>query len=148
MHSMKKLALFAIGFAALGLAGCGGGVEGTYKLDKGEMKKQMEAEIAKMPADQQSFGKLAIAMIDGMDMTVDLQSGGKLKAKSTVAMDPSKPAKTEEKDGTWKAEGDNLTLDTGDGKPLKCSKAGNKLTCDTAAAGEKKGGPVLVLVKS
>ena len=111
------------------IAGCGGGVEGTYKLDKSEMKKSMEAEIAKMPADQQGFAKLGMALIDTMEMSVDLQSGGKMKMKSSMPniMDKDKPAKTDEKDGTWKMDGDSVVLEM-DGKPTKCAKSGGKLT--------------------
>lgn len=141
-------ALVGVIFAAtLGLVGCGGGgPEGTYKLDKAEVKKAMEAEVAKMPADQQGLAKLGLALIDAMDMSLTLESGGKLKAKSSSpSLDPSKPGKTEEKEGTWKAEGDSLTLDTGDGKPLKCTKSGSKLSCTSATP--KQGDPTLVFVK-
>lgn len=127
------------------IAGCGGGVEGTYKLDKSEMKKSMEAEIAKMPADQQDFAKLGMVLIDSMDMSLELQSGGKMKMKSTMPnlMDKDKPAKTDEKDGNWKMDGDSVVLEA-DGKPLKCAKSGAKLTC----SGQKEGEPSLVFVKS
>jgi hypothetical protein len=145
MNLAKALATATFAFAALGLAGCGGGVEGTYKLDKAEVKKAMEADIATMPADQQGFAKLAMAMIDGMDMSIELQSGGKVKAHAQMpSLDPTKPGKTEDKEGTWKAEGDAITLDTGDGKALKCTKAGSKLTCGSA----KKGEPALIFNKS
>src|SRR5437773_1130504 len=143
MNIVKTFAA-ALVLGSFGLAGCNSGPEGTYKLDKAEVKKGMEAEIAKMPADQQQFAKLGLAMIDAMDMTMDLQSGGKLKMKSTMpSFDKGKPAKTEEKDGTWKAEGDSLTL-TADGKPLKCTKSGTKLSCDS----DKASDPKLVFVKS
>jgi len=141
-------ALATVTFAfTLGLAGCGGGgVEGTYKLDKAEVKKSMEAEIAKLPEKEQGFAKLGAALIDAMDMSITLEAGGKLKAKSSMpGLDPSKGAKTEEKEGTWKLEGDSVTLDTGDGKPLKCTKSGNKLNCSGATP--KKGEPAMIFVK-
>lgn len=129
--------------AFVGLAGCGG-AEGTYKLDKAEMKKSMEAEIAKLPAAQQGFAKLAIAMVDSMEVTVELQSGGKLKMTSSMpSFDKAKPAKTEEKLGTWKATGDAVEL-TADGKPLQCAKSGKKLTCTS----DKKGEPSMVFIKA
>lgn len=130
--------------AILGLAGCGGGAEGTYKLDKVEMKKSMEAEVAKLPAAQQGFAKLAIAMVDAMDVTVELQAGGKLKMTSSMpSFDKGKPAKTDEKAGTWKATSGGVEL-TADGKPLQCTKDGKKLTC----ASDKKGEPSMVFLKS
>lgn len=146
MNIVKTAAALAVTLAAsLLTAGCGGGVEGTYKLDKGEMKKSAEAEIAKMPADQQGFAKLGLALIDAMDMTLELQSGGKVKMKSTMPnlMDKDKPAKTDEKEGTWKAEGDSIILEA-DGKPLKCAKGAGKLSCE----GGEKGGTSLVFIKS
>ncbi len=147
MDFAKAFAAVALTFTTLGLAGCGGGgVEGTYKLDKAEVKKSMEAELAKLPEKEQGFAKLGLALIDAMDMSLELQPGGKLKAKSTSpSFEPSKPAKTEEKEGTWKAEGDKITLDTGDGKPLTCTKAGSRLNCTSATP--KKGDPALVFVK-
>jgi hypothetical protein len=144
MHFAKSFAVVTLAFAGLGLAGCGGGVEGTYKIDKAEMKKTMEAEVAKMPAEQQGFAKLALGLIDAMDMTIELQAGGKAKTKMTSpTLDPAKPGKTEEKEGTWKAEGETVEITT-DGKSVKCTKGPNKLTC----TGDKKGEPTLVLVKS
>ena len=65
------------------LAGCQSGPEGTYQLDKTEMKKAMEAELAKKPKEEQGFGKLAIAMIDAMDMSVELKKDGVLEMTST-----------------------------------------------------------------
>jgi len=145
MNFARALTTVAVA-ASLGLAGCGGGVEGTYKLDKAEVKKTMEAEVAKLPAEQQGFAKLGMALVDAMDMSLVLESGGKLKAKSTSpSLEPSKPGKTEEKEGTWKLEGDSVTLDTGDGKPLKCAKTGNKLNC--SGPSPKKGEPALIFVK-
>lgn len=144
--SITKSFAAALAFAVLGLTACGGGgVEGTYKIDKPEMKKAMEAEVAKLPADQQGFAKLAVALIDMMDVTVELKEGGKLTMKSTMpSLEKDKPATTKEENGTWKKEGESIILDNGDGKPAKCKQAGNKLTCDPEKAGE----PGLVLIKS
>lgn len=146
MNSAKIVAAVALALATFGVAGCGGGVEGTYKLDKAEMKKAMEAEVAKLPAEQQEMAKLGVALLDAMDMTAELQSGGKLKLKSTVpSLAKDAPPKTKEQEGTWKMDGDKVVLDAGDGKPpIKCAKEGNKLTCES----EKKGSPALVFVKS
>lgn len=136
-----KISIVSLAFSGLVIGGCGG-PEGTYKLDKGEMKKSMEAEIAKMPPDQQGFAKLGLAMIDAMDMTVELKSGGKLKLKTTKPSVTGGDAKVEEKDGTWTANGDSIVL-TSDGKPTNCTKSGGKLSCED----DKKGGQ-LVFVKS
>ncbi len=142
--TMNRLfAPLALALAVAGLTGCGG-VEGTYKLDKTEMKKSMEAEIAKLPEEQQGFAKLGVALMDAMEMSVELESGGKLKMKSSMpSLKEGEEKKSEEKEGTWKQEGDSVILVT-DGKELKCKNAGGKLTCEA----DKKGEAGLVLVKS
>jgi hypothetical protein len=140
-----KLATAGILVLAVGgMAACHSGPEGKYSLDKTEMKKQMETKVAKLPKEQQAFAKLATAMIDAMNMEVELQSGGKLHATSTKpAFEKGKPAKTESKDGTWHKDGEKLIL-TIDGKDLKCDQTGKSLSC----TGDKPGEPPMVFVKS
>ncbi len=136
---MKLRTVFAAGALVLGslsLAGCSK-VEGTYKIDKAEMKKAFEAEIAKMPADQQGFAKLALGMIDSMEMSIELKSGGKAEMKVSMM------GKEETKTGDWKADGKKVTI-TGDGKSINCDAEGGKLTCE----GDKPGQPKIVLTKS
>lgn len=146
MKLVKLLATAALAMSSL--AACGGGVEGTYKLDKGEMKKAMEGDIAKLPQEQQGFAKLALALIDQMEMSVELQSGGKLKMKTTTpSLKEGKAAETKEEEGTWKVEGESVVLET-NGKPIKCKKGEGKLTCDPEEKEKKEGAPGLVFVKS
>lgn len=136
--------LVTMTLAALALAGCGGGgPEGTYKLDKAEVKKNAEAQIAKLPAEQQKFAQLGLAMIEAMDMSLELQPGGTLVMKSSMpSLDKDKPAKTDEKKGTWKLDGDAVVIDDGK-QPIKCNRGGGKLTCE----GKKADDPKLVFVK-
>ena len=125
------------------LAGCQGGVEGAYTLDKTEMKKSMEAEIAKLPKDQQGFGKLGLAMIDAMDMKLELKSGGKLEMTATTpSFEQGKQAKTESKTGEWRKDGETVVLKMD--KEISCKAAAKKLTCESG----KKGDPALVFVRS
>lgn len=127
-----------------GLAGCGG-PEGTYKLDKAEMKKSIEADMAKLPENERIGPQFALKLLDAAELSVTLEPGGKLKAKATKpSLDASKPATTEEKTGTWKQEGDALLLEMGDGKPVRCARAANKLTCKDAS---KPGETSLFFVK-
>src|SRR6266436_1974088 len=97
---MKNSKLIVCALAVIGLVGCGG-VEGNYKLDKDETKKAAEAEIAKMPADQQAMAKMMMGSMDKMDVTLEL------KKDNTVAMKMTMDGKPEpkEKAGTWKKEG-------------------------------------------
>lgn len=136
---MKNSKLLACALAVIGLVGCGG-VEGTYKLDKDETKKSMEAEIAKMPADQQAFAKLGMAMADKMDATLEL------KKDNTVSMSMTVDGKPEgkEKTGTWKKEGDDVVL-TSDGKDMHCKKDGKKLSCTEK---HQSGDSTMVFTKS
>jgi hypothetical protein len=143
MDFAKAFAIVSFAFGALALAGCSG-VQGSYLLDKAEMKKKAEAEVAKLPADQQEVGKKALAVIDGMEMTFDLQSGGKLTVHATTpGLNPGDPNKIEQKEGTWKEDGTAVEL-TIDGNPVKCTKGEGKLTCE----GQNKANPTLVLVKN
>lgn len=120
---MKNSKLFACALAVVGLVGCGG-VEGTYKLDKDETKKAMDAEIAKMPADQQAMAKMMSGMADKMDMTLEI------KKDNTVAMKMTMDGKDKDESGTWKKEGDDIVLSNGnDKKDMHCKKDGKKLTC-------------------
>jgi hypothetical protein len=129
---MNKLVVIA----ALALAGCG--VEGTYALDKAETKKASEADIAKLPAAEQEFAKLGIAMMDNMDATLELKSGGAASMKVTMS------GKSQETTGTWKKEGDDVTV-TAEGKDTKCTKSGKKLTCTEKHA---SGNTTMVFSKS
>jgi hypothetical protein len=145
---INKLFVCAVALTAWGMVGCGG-VEGTYKLDKAETKKAMQADIAKMPADDQKFAQLGLAMVDAMDVTMELKSGGAASMKMTMPnlMDSKGPAKTDEETGTWKKDGDNVIItDSKDKKETKCEKSGKKLTCHEPSAGGKDN--TMVFVKS
>ena len=120
---MKNSKLLACALAVVGLVGCGG-VEGTYKLDKDETKKAAEADIAKLPADQQEMAKkFGMAMADKMDATLELKKDNTLSMKMSMDGKDSK-----EESGTWKKEGDDIVL-TSDGKDIHCKKDGKKLSC-------------------
>ena len=143
MKLSKTIAAGALLLSTFGLVACGG-VEGTYKLDKAEMKKAMEAEIAKLPEDQKAFAKMAVALIDQMDMSIELKAGGKLEMKATTpAMEKGKDAKTDTKEGEWRKEGDSIVIKA-DAQEIKCKPEGKKLTCDAG----QKGQPALVFIKS
>jgi hypothetical protein len=146
MNFRQVVATSAIALLSLGLGACkGGGAEGIYKLDKTEMKKSMQVEIDKMPKDQQDLAKLGMALIDAMDMSIELKAGGEAEMKASMGglEGKSGDAKDEAKKGEWKAEGDNVTIKV-DGKETKCKLGGGKLTCDP----EKQGEPSMVFVKS
>lgn len=143
MHTFKRLSAVALLGLTFLFTACKGGPEGTYKLDKGAMKETMEAEIKKMPEEQQGFAKLMLAMIDAMDMKLTLKSGGELEMEATTpAMGKDKEAKTETKKGTWKAEGEKITL-SADDKDLECKLEEKKLKCESG----KEKDPPMVFIK-
>jgi len=135
---INKLLVCAVALVGFAVSGCGG-VEGTYKLDKDATKKAMEAEIAKLPADQQEMAKkFGEGMADQMDVSMEIKKDG------TVAMKVTMMGKTDEESGTWKKDGDNVTLTSGKGKPMTCTKSGSKLTCTEKHA---SGDQTMVFVK-
>lgn len=145
MNAIVKLALsLSLPVLAASAIGCtGGGVEGAYALDKSETKKMMEAEVAKLPEAQQGFAKLAVAMVEGMDVKLDLKSGGQLEMTSSIPSLTGKgDPKTEKKTGQWAKTGDAVVLKLD--KELSCQASGKKLTCNS----QKKGDPALVFNRS
>jgi hypothetical protein len=125
-----KSTLLAVAILSFALVGCRKGPEGKYSLDKASMKQTMEAEIAKLPGDQQEMAKQGLSMIDSMDMTIELKKDG--QAEFTMKMaEPGKPdAKSETKKGKWTQQEKKVTLEVeGESKKLECEAEGNKLTC-------------------
>jgi hypothetical protein len=140
---MKMNKLLVLG--ALALVGCG--VEGTYTLDKAESKKNAEAEIAKMPADQQTMAKSMLGMFDDMNVSIELKSGGTYSSKMT--MKGLNDGKEKEDTGTWKKDGDTITISTktpgGNDKEIKCTKSGKSLSC---TEGSEKNKMTMVFTKA
>ena len=124
---LVKLAPVAT-LALLGLAGCGG-PEGKYTLDKDATKAAIDS--GSDAKDAKEFGK---AILEAMDMTIEIKSGGKFDATSSIEMEKGKKEEKTES-GDWTKEGDKLTL-KGAKDPMTCTIEGSKLLC---ASGEKKG---------
>lgn len=114
-------------------AGCskGSSPEGKYALDKATMKAQMQAEIDKMPKEEQGMAQMALAFIDMLDVQVVLAEGGKLSMTATAPdlMGQGKGSKTETKEGTWKKEENKILLEVAGEKGLSCTPTANKLEC-------------------
>ena len=92
----------------LSLVGCQKkSVDGVYTLDKEQFTKDMEATIEKLPADKKEFGKLSLAMVSAMNVSLLLTKDGKVEMKTSLGKD------TPQVDvGTWKQEGSKLALVT------------------------------------
>ena len=133
-----------VSFAAM--VGCKGSPEGNYKLDKAETKKAMEAEIAKMPAEDKKMAELGVAMIDAMDINLEIKGEGKTQMKSKMALSKDAPPKEETEAGEWRKDGDSIVIKSGkEGKDeMKCKTESGKLNC----ASGKKGSMTLVFAKA
>lgn len=127
---MKFSTLIPASLFALLLAACGG-PEGTYKLDKDAMKKSLEAETK----DKDAAG-FAAAMVEAMDISLELKSDGTVEMKSSMKLEKDKPAKEETETGKWTKDGDTITLSGGkDNKDLKCKLVSGNLECESGEKG-------------
>jgi hypothetical protein len=119
--------------AAVLFAGCkkSGGPEGQYSLDKGAMKAQMQAEIDKMPKEEQGMAQMALAFIDMLDIRINLNPGGRavMTASAPNMGGEGGEPKVETKEGTWKKENDKILLEVAGQKSLSCTADGKKLEC-------------------
>jgi len=146
--NIARTVAVTLALATFGLAGCSGGVEGTYKLDKAEVKKAVETELAGQSGGGLVFGFFT-KMIDGVEMTMELQADGKVTLKSTLPTGGfAGPGRLkwftiEDKEGMWKADGETVVVTAG-GNSLRCSKSWTKLSCQS----EKKIFFPLIFVKS
>jgi len=146
--NIARTVAVTLALATFGLAGCSGGVEGTYKLDKAEVKKAVETELAGQSGGGLVFGFFT-KMIDGVEMTMQLQAAGKVILKSTrptggwVGPGRLKWFTIEDKKGMWEADGETVVVTAG-GNSLRCSKSWAKLSCQS----EKKIFFPLIFVKS
>lgn len=115
-RAMKKTLASALTALTLSLlAACGGGAAsaaGHYEIDKAAFK---EAMLATMPAEAKNE-KMALQMVEqmaaGMNVAVDLAADG--TATMSFKMDVMGQKKEDTEHGTWKLEGNKLTMTTKD----------------------------------
>jgi len=133
---MKKLLMVA-GLAVLA-AGCSkASVAGNYSLDKAEMEKAMNEQIAKLPEAERAMAGMATAMLKELDIKLTLAEGG----KGTMEMKMGKEGKAENL--TWQEKDGKVVIN--DGKDdIDCALSGSKLTCSNP---KKKDEPAMVFVK-
>ena len=93
---MNKLSAMLLAAGLLFVPACGGGVAGTYVLDKAEFRRAMAK------ANRASLAETIVADVSG---TIELKSDGTMSLSLTLP-----PAPTISKTGTWKLDGDALTL--------------------------------------
>jgi hypothetical protein len=138
MIRLSRMPLAAGSVLLLALLACkGGSVEGTYNLDKTEIKKEMEAEIQKMSAEERGFAQLGVALIDLMEIKLELKSGGVAEISSKTPKLEEGQAEMEKDTGTWAKDGDTVTVTTKE-DTLSCTAGDGKLRCK-----DKKGKPIV-----
>lgn len=142
---MKKttIALFLSALTLPFLSGCGeakASVAGKYQIDKQEMEKTM---LAEMPAEAKESPEAKAAlkpMIDGMVGTIEL------KADNTAMMTLKIPPMLDMSEtGTWKLEGDKLTI-TGKDKDGKEQAKAATLKDGKITLSEDQGGKQIQMV--
>ena len=117
-----------------GLAGCSGDVNGTYALDKAAVKKALQTDLARQSGGGIVFDFFT-RMIDHVEMNVELQPSGKATMSSTLQTGGYTGPKQlkfvtiEDKDGTWKADGDTIVIAAGK-NVRRCAKSRSKLNCE------------------
>ena len=123
------------------LASCGvdaaASVAGVYELDTAEMKKAMAVE----GADKDPMAKMMMGMLDSMKGSIELKAGG------TCELVMSAMGKETKEPGTWKLDGDKLTVTSKkDGKEeTKVGKLADG--CITVEEGEGPAKMTMVLRK-
>lgn len=123
LRAMKKnLAAFLSVLSLSLVVACGGGnaAVGTYTLDTDAVK----ASVQEMFKDMPGGGK---EMVDGM--TKDMQGTIELKADGTASMDQKGGPSAGTTQGTWKLEGDKVSMTAKD-------KAGKETTLTGTLAGK------------
>jgi hypothetical protein len=135
---MKKPLAIALAALALSLlTACGGasaaGAAGTYQLDKAALKQAALAEVPAAEKDSPA-AKMMGEMFDKMDITLDL------KADGSATMTSKGMGADSTETGTWKLEGDKLTMTKKEGGKEESQTgtyANGTLTMEMAEDGQK-----------
>jgi len=123
MKPIQMFAMIAVA-AAFGSIGCNK-VEGTYRLDKEQMRKET---LAKTPqnAEEERSQKMFLAILEDFNLRLTLEPGGTVTSHVTFGETDEGPKK-----GSWKSE-DGFVVIQFDDKGMKCKKNGkNQLTCSS-----------------
>lgn len=111
---MKKTLAALFTALTLSIAACGGGAAsaaGVYEIDKAALKAAITASMPaeakdKMPAE------MLDGMVNGMNISIELKADG--TATMSSKMDVMGQKKEDVATGTWKLDGNKLTMTTED----------------------------------
>jgi len=113
----------------------GGGVEGTYTLDKAVMAKAMDEKLATLPPEQKAMGQMAAEMLKLMDIRLTLHGGGKGEMTMTMPALGGDQPKVKTEPIAWEKKDDGIEL-RGKDKPIRCRLDGARLRCSQGSEQE------------
>ena len=128
---LSRLAPCLALMACLIQSGCRSRVDGNYQLDL----EQTKACVAKSAAADPEAGKHkdeAIKMLESTQVEIRLQPDGKMLSTTTVSMKGA--PSTSKVSGTWKLEGEHITIKVPDDADTVCDIDGSRLRCHRAAS--------------
>jgi len=150
---LKNLVGLFLSLCSILLSACGAsGPSGTYTLDKAELAKSADAMAAKMGEKDNPMAGMAKMMADslkGMEATITFDQGGTFSGQFKSEMMGQKHEESIK--GTWKLEGDQLTMTSTEvgGKPKSETKTGTFKDGKIRIAEENNGQKMeMVFVKS
>lgn len=130
---MKSLFFLGVLIAAA----CGGGaasqhaqsntgLEGRYTLDKKQTKHAIEAEVDKMDPVEQPRARLALDMLDHLEMALVLAASGEATTETRYSgRDVPKIERS-----AWRQQGnDTVVITTTGSRDVTCTKRGTTLEC-------------------
>lgn len=114
---------------AAGLLGCQSSVEGEYRLDFEQTKLEVEKNAAESPEDAPRKDAV-LRMLQNTDLSFELAKGGKLRSSTQLTSDGVKRTMNE-KQGTWKRDGERVVISEPSSPDTTCSVDGKRLRCST-----------------
>lgn len=137
----KPIASFLSCLGLLLVTACGGAgasAAGTYDLDPAPFRAMMEKQMQGAPAD--AIKKQLDTMMAGLKGSIELKADG--TASMTIKMPPIVDESTT---GTWKVEGDKITMVTKDKNGKEETKTA-KFADGAITVEEDQGGQKMVMI--
>lgn len=142
----KNLALVVVLSVMMLASVADAGVAGRYALDKKPLIERMKKRIAKLPPKRRGFANMAIMMISGMKMFIDLADDKRASMSLDMAFFGRR--RQNYSVGTWSMAGDVLTVKLvatkGRGKrpprkqTLTCKVKGKRIACENSRSRKKE----------
>ncbi len=128
---LRRLTVFAIG-GGCALLGCRSPVEGTYRLDFEETKREVAQSVAQGPEESARKAE-TLALLADTELTLELEKSGPLTSTTELKI-AGAPRTTSKKRGAWESDGKRVTLKVEDTPDTACDVDGARLRCTTVAS--------------